>query len=781
MSSDRDQLIKQMFVDASNRVGEERERFLRDNCGGDSDLHSAVERLLNADDVVATSFLAGQSWSYSEARTPARIGPFSIVRKVGEGGMGMVFEAEQDHPRRKVALKMVRHAGLSMPLRRRFEHEVQVLGQLKHRGIAQIYEAGMHDLGTGPVPYFAMEYVHGRPLLEFAAAHQLDAGQRLELTCKICDAVHHAHQKGVVHRDLKPANILVEEADPAEAQPKILDFGIARITRSDVQLVTMHTEVGQLIGTLSYMSPEQVAGNPDELDERSDVYALGVIMYELLAGRLPYDLRDASIPEAATIIREQEPSRLSSIDAGFRGDIETIVAKALAKEKDRRYQSAAELSADIRRFLIDEPIVARPASRAYQLRKFAKRNKGLVGGVAAAFAVLLIAVVGISFALVRARRAEHAAWQSAARANAVSSFLQNMLAGVDPEAVGPGALTVREVLDQAGARVEHELAAEPEVAASVHQTLGEHYSTLGHYVDADRHLRRAVELRKALVAGDDPQMADALISLAANLQDQRDLAEAEGVMRAALEMRRRMFGHASPEVAETLHGMAYILIEQKRAQEAEPLVRQALEIEQRLGRSEQIAVATSTLGWCLMDSGKLEDAEAAMLDAVERVRRLPGDNEIALAGRLTFLSAVLRARGKDVEVEAAVREAIAIRSRRLSPDHPALGWNLFCLAQARLRQGGLDEAEIACRKALDIFLKMRGPEHGDIASCHQVLAQIYDHRGGFAEAEPWWKSCLEMRRKLLPPGHPEISSAEKGLLDNKASQDAILKSVTVEP
>ena len=777
MSPDRDRLIKQVFEEASDRLGDERQRLLMERCGDDLALRAAVDRLLSADDAVATGFLDGQPGAPLGATMPAQVGRFRLLRKIGEGGMGSVFEAEQDHPRRRVALKMIRQACVSPALLRRFEYEVQILGQLKHPGIAQIYEAGVHDDGSDRVPYFVMEYIQGRPLLAFAAQHGLTVRQRLELMAEICDAVHHAHQKGVIHRDLKPANLIVEQSDGAKIQPKVLDFGVARATRSDVQLVTMHTEVGQLVGTLSYMSPEQVAGHPDELDVRSDVYSLGVILYELLSGRLPYDLRDYSIPQAGSIIREQEPSRLSSLDTALRGDIETIVGKALAKEKERRYQSAAELCEDIRRFLTDEPIVARPASRAYQLRKFARRNKVLVGGVVAVFAVLVMGIVGIGLALVRATRAEEAALRSAAKATAVSKFLQNMLAGVDPEDIGPGALTVREVLDHAAARLERELLDQPEIAASVHQTLGKHYSTLGLYFDADRHLRKAVELRRIRTRGVDPERAEALTYLAANLQDKRDIADAEAPTREALDMRRRLFGQDSLEVAESLHDLASILIEEGRASEAEPLARQSLDIRRRLVGAEHAGVATSSglLGWCLMALGRLDEAESALRDAVEMVRRLPGDNERVLAARLTFLSDVLRARGKDAEEEAVVREAIDIRSRRLAQDHPSLAWNLFCLAKVRWKLGDLQEAETNCRKALDIYTKKRGPQHGDIADCRELLAQIYDDRGRFVEAEQWWSACLEMRRKLLPPEHPDVAFAEHALVKNRAAQSGVLR------
>jgi len=340
---------------------------------------------------------------------PSRIGNYSIIGRLGEGGMGIVYEARQEHPSRTVALKVIRASRLSSELLRRFGHETEVLGRLQHPGIAQIYEAGTATDETGrSLPFFAMELVKGVPLTDFARVHQLPTRARLELLAKVCDAVEHAHQKGVIHRDLKPANILVDQS----GQIKILDFGVARAIGSDMQRTTQTTHIGQLVGTLPYMSPEQVAGDPRELDTRSDVYALGVIGFELLAGCLPYALDDRLLHEALRIIKEDEPTRFSSIDKAMRGDVETIVRHALEKEKSRRYQAASALASDIRRYLNDEPISARPASALYQAGKFARRHKGLVAGLATGLALLTVGLVATAVSrhqAIVARDAEAAA------------------------------------------------------------------------------------------------------------------------------------------------------------------------------------------------------------------------------------------------------------------------------------------------------------------------------------------------------------------------------------
>ncbi len=318
---------------------------------------------------------------HSTHRIPATIGHYRIIRLLGEGGMGAVYEAEQESPRRTVALKVIKPGLASAGLLRRFAQETQALGRLQHPGIAQIYEAGTADTGFGVQPYFAMEFIRGKTLLEYVHHHGLTTRQRLDLMAKVCEAVHHAHQRGLIHRDLKPGNIVVDET----GQPKVLDFGVVRVTDSDSdEQTTCQTSVGQLVGTLAYMSPEQVRADPLELDIRSDVYSLGVILYELLAGHLPYNISGAKLHEAVQTIRDTDPAPISSTHRIYRGDIETIVAKALEKDKERRYASAANLAGDIRRHLTNQPITARHPSVGYRLLKFYRRRKVVVIGTAAA-------------------------------------------------------------------------------------------------------------------------------------------------------------------------------------------------------------------------------------------------------------------------------------------------------------------------------------------------------------------------------------------------------------
>lgn len=419
MTPERRSRVRELFDEAAALDTSARGAFLDAACGRDADLRVEVEGLLRYDsdqthDGDSGPFLkspvvrppgTSPSAPFAVLPLPQQIGRYRVLAELGSGGMGIVYEAEQDNPRRAVALKVIRAGRATPALTKRFAHEAHFLGRLQHPGVAQVYDAGLTAEGQ---PFLAMELVRGTTLDRYARENHHDIPARLALIAKVCDAVQHAHDCGIVHRDLKPGNVLVDAA----GQPKVLDFGVARATADDFRTTESRTEFGQIVGTLNYMSPEQLAADPAQVDRRSDVYALGVVLFELLADRLPYDLVGLPLPEVARVIREQDPSSLGSLDRALRGDVETIVAKALEKDRARRYASAAELAADIRRHLGHEPIRARRPSAAYLLRKFARRHKPLVAGVAAVVAALVVGLVGTTwFALeeaVQRRRAEDA-------------------------------------------------------------------------------------------------------------------------------------------------------------------------------------------------------------------------------------------------------------------------------------------------------------------------------------------------------------------------------------
>lgn len=389
----------ELFKAALDRSPAERAAFLDEACGDDKALRAEVESLLAAD-AQADGFLdsplraAATPETYAQPTDPLigkQIGRYQIVRAIAAGGMGTVYEAMQQQPKRRVALKVVRAGLASRAALRRFAHEAEILARLRHPGIAQVFEAGTHG-GAGGLPYFAMELIPGaKRITQYAEDERLSTRQRLNLFAEVCDATHHGHQRGIVHRDLKPGNILVDES----GQPKVIDFGVARATDADMTIATLQTDVGELVGTLRYMSPEQCEGDSAEIDTRCDVYSLGVVLFELLTGQLPYDLSSTSPFEAPRVIREEEPRRLSAINRTLRGDVETIVLKALEKDRERRYQSALSLSQDIRRYLSNEPIEAKRDRAWYVLKKTLSRHRVAVGVIALVILLTTASAIGL--------------------------------------------------------------------------------------------------------------------------------------------------------------------------------------------------------------------------------------------------------------------------------------------------------------------------------------------------------------------------------------------------
>jgi tetratricopeptide (TPR) repeat protein len=610
MSPDRWEELQRIFIAALKEEPGDRVEFARQACKGDAELQAEVEALLrshdeapgylaepaldltghllcdldlsansNVDDSSFTNLgdppstvspaasLAAAAAGAAPGRArrqPVAIGRYRILRRIGEGGMGSVYEAEQEEPRRVVALKVIK-PGLTDPeFLRRFRRESQALARLQHPGIAQIYEAGAEESEAGVQPFFAMEFIHGETLLEYAGKHQLNTRQRLGVMAKICEAVHHAHQRGLIHRDLKPGNILVDDA----GQPKILDFGVARMVDTDVH-ATRHTEIGQLVGTLAYMSPEQVLGDPLTLDTRSDVYALGVILYQLLAGKLPYKV-SRQVHEAARAIQEDDPPPLSSIHRDFRGDVETIVAKALEKDKARRYSSASDLAGDIRHFLQDEPITARRPTAAYQLVKFTRRHKALVSAAAAVFVILLAGIIISTRQAVLLAQAEQ-------RAQAVNDFLRNdVLAQADVANQGGPAtkldphLEVRTALDRAALKIAGKFGKQPEVEAAIRETIGHTYKDLGVYPEARSNLERALELYRRELGPENLKTLSTMRLLGGTVQLQGKYPEAEALLKQTLQLQRRVLGPENPETLGSMNNLAIVYFFEGIYREAEP-------------------------------------------------------------------------------------------------------------------------------------------------------------------------------------------------------------------
>jgi tetratricopeptide (TPR) repeat protein len=599
-----------------------------------------------------------------------------------------------------------------------------------------------------------MELIHGLTLARYAERAALTTRQKLELVAKTCDGVHHAHQKGIIHRDLKPGNILVDET----GQPKILDFGVARAPDSDRQ-ATMQTSTGMIVGTLPYMSPEQVSADPTDLDTRSDVYALGVVLYELLAGQLPYDVQGGTLADALRTIAEDDPLPLRLVDRAFRGDVETIVGKALAKERDRRYASAAELAADIRRHLDDQPIVARPASAAYQIGKFARRNKALVGGTVAVFVVLAGGVLAASRQATRARREAH-------KAEAVNAFVQDMLGAANPRSVSRAApdrgrtITVVQALTAAAAKLDAgELSAEPLVEAAVRQTVGATFRDLGDYDAAEANLRKALDARRRLLDPHDPELADSLDGLAQLLFMRGKPADAEPLFREALAIRRPSAPAA--ELATSLNGLAELLQDRGKNDEADALFREALALK---GAGDAEAARTrNSLAILLHATGKLDESERLFGEALAMRRRVQGPDHPDVASTLYQLALIQKDEGKNAQATASMSAAVDIWRRVLGGDHPYLAASLSTLGAMYRNEGRLDEAEPLLRESVAIYRRTAGQDDPQLGGSLYNLAKVLQSAGKPKEAEPVAREAFQIMGRALPPDHPTLAAILSGL------------------
>lgn len=835
--------LARLIRQALQRPMGEREAFLREHLRGDE---AGLERALAAlraqsaatiaPEPAARTMVREESSAQPAPQAPAppasrhrsmpeRLGRYAILDVLGEGGMGVVYLAEQDRPRRTVALKVMRPGSMSARLLRRFELESQVLGRLQHPGIAQVFEAGVFDPDSGRAggreaqPFFAMEHVRGVPLTTFAqganpAASPLSRRERLALFTEVCDAVQHAHAKGVIHRDLKPANILVVADDeaPGRGRPKVLDFGVARATDADIAQATLQTDVGQLVGTVPYMSPEQVAGDPNELDTRSDVYTLGVILYELLCGRLPHRLSDKTVPEAVRIINQDDPDPPSQVDRELRGDVQTIILKALEKDRARRYQTAADLAADVRRFLNDEPISARPPSTAYQLSKFARRNKGLMAGLSAAAALLVIGVAGVSWQAVRATRgwdeaerrredaekAQAQAREEADNALAVNEFLNQMLASADPENTLGRDITVREVLDESSRAVGELRAARPRVHVSIRGTLSNTYRSIGELDRSLEHARAAYESARDAFGPESTLVIEAMRSLAIALAEKGEHAEAEEINREAITLVEKTSGRDSAAYALVHSELARVMLETGRIQEAvelwrtwlpqverllgvehretlttmnnmaialkdlgaydesDALLRRLIEIRERVHGPDhpQTLYAINSLGANIQRQGRNEEAEELFRRTLERRRRVLGNDHVSTIATAGNLGVTLISMGKLAEAEPLVAEALAGNRRLLGEEHAK---TLIMMAnQAYLLEelGRSDEAEALYRETIEIRRRATGGKDPETWAPMNNLATLYQRRGKLAEAEALFREVLDLCTQALPPGHP---------------------------
>jgi tetratricopeptide (TPR) repeat protein len=702
--------IRQVFERAVALAENDQSRFLEKACGGEPEVRQEVERLLS-EDGAASDFLeplvpgvldfAGDPRVLAEG---SRLGPYEIRRVLASGGMGTVYEALQDKPRRSVALKTLRHGFGSVSRRRRFEFEAEVLGTLRHPGIAQIYASDTHDDAGRDFPYFAMEYVEGaRDLLQYAGEQRLSLRERIELFIEVCDAVHHGHVKGVVHRDLKPGNILVDR----EGRPKVIDFGVARATAPALRAAAAETREGQLVGTLHYMSPEQLTSR--EVDTRSDGYSLGCILHELLTGTPPHDFGDLPIAAIARALEEAEPRRPENLSP----DLGWIVLKCLQVDLERRYPSVSDLATDLRRYLRNEPVLAGPPSATYRFRKFVRRQRL---AIATGLAVLTALSVGLARAELARRETVAAltlAEDEAARARATLEFFERAVESVDPQESGPDVL-LSDVLLTMAERAEEELTDRPRLELSIRAAVGRSLGTIGRTQEAVPQLERALALHATLPDSDALELARARHDLGTLLQVAGRLDEAEPLLLAALEGWRAASEEDVGKHLATINRLGTLW--------------------QQMGRYDEGAVMLER-GVALAAHTRADDDREALMTRAN-------------------LAMIRRDQGRLDEGLVIIREVVETCRRARGSEHPdTVLWELH-LASLLLSAGELEEGEDALLGSLDVALAQFGVDHPYALQIHTLLGSLYDAQGRFADAAAFLSDMLPLMESSLGEAHP---------------------------
>ena len=772
MNADRWTQIQTLFAAALERPPGAREAFLRTACGDDPDLLAEVRSLLAADadghpllDSLALDAIALPTDLLPDGILPAegeRVGPYRIVRPLGRGGMGAVFLAERADGQfeQQVALKLIRGGAASGQIVQRFQSERQILARLQHPYIARLLEGGLTEDGR---PYFAMEYVDGVPFDQYCDAHDASISERIQRFRMVCEAVQYAHRRLVVHRDLKPSNILVTN----DGTVKLLDFGIATVLAGEdgVRANPGRTQTGHAVMTPAYAAPEQVRHAP--VTTATDVYALGVVLYEVLAGQRPFDLSDCSPAEMERIVTEQTPPPPSAIAPPnrrrlLRGDLDTIVRKALRKEPERRYASAEQLADDVQRHLDGRPVTAQPDTLGYRTRKFVQRHRASV--TATTLVVLLIAAL-VGFYTTRLAQERDRARREAATATQVSDFLQELFAVSDPSASGGDPLSARALLDQGAARIQRDLADQPLVQARMMQIMGEVYQNLGAFDASAPLLKRSLALRRQSPGAAPLDIASSLNSLAILKQEIGAYTTADSLFRAALAIQQDRLGPQAPAVAATLHNWGTLLHVQAQYDRADSLFQRALAI-----RTEQFGTAdprtASTLNeraTLRFDQGNLEDAEALYRQTLE-VRRAHFDGDHPeVAASLNNVAMVLRHKSQFDEAETLYRDALAMRERLYNGPHPDVAHTLNHLARLYYNRGDYAAAEPIARRALAMRIEVFGEEHMETTASMGSLASILGGRGRHDEQATLYRRALAITQTNLGPEHPYAAALSYSL------------------
>jgi len=766
-----------IFTEVLEVPPDERHVYLDQACSGDEKLRSKVHALLQAHDRVGKFLEEPPTGMPVESiqethhieKAGDRIGRYKLLEQIGEGGCGVVFLAEQEEPvRRRVALKVIKPGMDSKSVIARFEAERQALALMDHPNIARLFDAGATEHGR---PYFVMELISGIKITDYCDQKELSIEKRLGLFVQICQGVQHAHQKGVIHRDIKPSNILVATSSEGAPLPVVIDFGIAKATtHGQLTDKTFFTVFDFLVGTPAYMSPEQAALTGGDVDSRTDIYSLGVLLYELLAGTTPYDTRQlqkVGLEEILRVIREEEPARPSAklrktpaiglkpiarcrqsepakLIRSVHGDLDWITMKALEKDRVRRYATANGLASDIQRYVAGEAIYARPPSTVYKLQKTVARNKPLFAGIG-------VVIMLLAFFLTREFQAHRRAATEAAKSQQVTRFLEKMLQGVGPSvAVGRDTTMLREILDSTSKEIDSGMAHQPAVEAEVCGLMGSLYRQIGKLDQAEKMDRTTLTLCRELKGRDSAEAATALDELGLTLTSEGKLTEAESIQRESLDVRRRLFGNENASVATSLNDLAHVYVESGNWPQAEALTRESLADRRRLFGDGSVEVSDSlrNLGIILGDEGHWVEAEDAEREVLAIRQNKFGSNDLSVASSLTDVAWAAGGRGKLDEAAALEQQALTIRQQMLPEDNPDIAVSLYLVGDRERQRGNLDQAYLLLTTALSMQHKILGDENPSSLDTLRSLALTLAHQGKFTEAEKAQREALASFNKM---------------------------------